>query len=37
MALKNQGSRNGFIINIEQIYNKRLHPSNKIRLDIYEN
>ena len=37
MALKNQGSRNGFIINIEQIYNKRLSTDNKIRLDIYEN
>ena len=34
--LKNQGSRNDFIINIERIYNHGTNPKNKIRLELYD-
>jgi len=34
--LKNQGSRNDFIVNIERIYNIGTADKNKIRLDLYD-
>ena len=34
--LKNQGSRNDFIVNIERIYNHGTNPKNKIRLELYD-
>ena len=34
--LKNQGSRNDFIINIEKIYNTGTADKNKIRLELYD-
>lgn len=34
--LKNQGSRNDFIVNIERIYNAGTASKNKIRLELYD-
>ena len=34
--LKNQGSRNDFIVNVERLYNHGTNPKNKIRLELYE-
>ncbi len=34
--LKNQGSRNDFIVNVERIYNHGTNPKNKIRLELYD-
>jgi hypothetical protein len=34
--LKNQGSRNDFIVNIERIYNHGTANKSKIRLDLYD-
>ena len=34
--LKNQGSRNDFIVNIERIYNIGTADKNKIRLELYD-
>jgi hypothetical protein len=34
--LKNQGSRNDFIVNIERIYNTGTSEKNKIRLELYD-
>jgi len=34
--LKNQGSRNDFIVNIERIYNTGTADKNKIRLELYD-
>ena len=34
--LKNQGSRNDFIVNIERIYNTGTAEKNKIRLELYD-
>ena len=34
--LKNQGSRNDFIVNIERIYNHGTANKHKIRLDLYD-
>jgi hypothetical protein len=33
--LKNQGSRNDFIVNIERLYNQKTPNNKKIRLEIY--
>ena len=35
--LKNQGSRNDFILNIERLYNHNTSAEKKIRLQIYGN
>ena len=35
--LKNQGSRNDFILNIERLYNHNTSADKKIRLQIYGN
>ena len=34
--LRNQGSRNDFIVNIERVYNHGTNPKNKIRLELYD-
>ena len=35
--LKNQGSRNDFILNIERLYNHNTSAEKKIRLQVYGN
>lgn len=35
--LKNQGSRNDFILNIERLYNHGTSAENKVRLNLYDN
>ena len=34
--LKNQGSRNDFIVNLERLYNHNTPADKKIRLELYE-
>lgn len=36
-VLKNQGSRNDFILNIEKLYNYKTTPARQIRLKLYGN
>ena len=33
--LRNQGSRNDFILNIEKLYNYKTSPDRRIRLKVY--